>query len=127
MGLDQQAKTYNSPCHPKQSLPGPLSPSVSRSIKCGPIPVPTTGGARGCGLHWDARHSLSLGLWMDRPRPYVGVAHTSQAEVPTRIISVGGGHSGSQSPVLLIVPKEAGPVGETAGVKEALISTFLQG
>lgn len=50
MGLDQQAKTYSSPCYSKQSLPGPLSPSVGRSIKCGPIPVPTTGGGGGEGV-----------------------------------------------------------------------------
>lgn len=49
VGSDQQAKTCSSPFHPKQSLPGLLSPSVSRSIKCGPIPVPTTGRRMGVG------------------------------------------------------------------------------
>lgn len=58
--------------------------------------------------------------------PQVGVAQTFQAEVPTKIISTGWASSW-RAPVLLTVPKEAEAAGETAGMKEALISTFLQG
>lgn len=63
---------------------------------------------------------------MDRPRaPGKGGPDSMPGRVPTGISSAGG-VSSWWLPVLFTVPREVA-AGEPTGVKEALISTFLQG
>lgn len=62
---------------------------------------------------------------MDRPKPLIGVAQMYQAEFSPESGQQAGFHL--VVTILLTVPKEMETAGVQAGVKESLISTFLQG
>nr|KAF6349259.1 hypothetical protein mMyoMyo1_011803 [Myotis myotis] len=106
--------------------------SITLSVKVKGLPTPT--------VHW-LREEAEQVLWIGQDTPGYTVASSAQQHSLV-LLDVGPQHQGTYTCIasnaagqalcsaslhVSGLPKEAGSVGETAAVKEALISTFLQG